>query len=79
MASVLSGTLDGVRGVVAGLALGWPLLRHRGWLLWLGFRVYPGLVLVAVVGLVLVRRGAGGWAGRWVVAGGFLSSILYSI
>ena len=39
----------------------------------------PGLVLVAVVGLVQVWRGAGGWVGRWVVAGGFLSIIFYLV
>ena len=41
--------------------------------------MYPGLVLVAVVGLVKVGHGAGGWAGRWVVAGGFLSIIFYLV
>ena len=41
--------------------------------------MYPGLVLVAAVGLVRVGHGAGGLAGRWVVAGGCLSIIFYLV
>ena len=67
----------GLGGLWRDWLWGWLLLHHRGWLLWSGFRMYPGLVLVAVVGLVRVGHGAG--AGR--VAGWLqeVACLLYSI
>ena len=62
MTAVFSGTLDGVQGVVAGLALGVAVVclirggssgRDSG-------SIRLGLILVAVVGLVWVGRWAGG-------------------
>ena len=57
MAAVLSSMLGGVLGLDFVMVVIWLL----GSLLRLGFWVCPGLVLVAVVGLVRVRRGVGGW------------------
>ena len=74
VAAVLSGMLGGARGVVA-------VFGSLGLLVRLGFWVCPGLVLVAVVGLVRsgvgLGVGTGGWVGRWMVAGRFLSIIFY--
>ena len=79
VAAVLSGMLGGARGVVLGSAYVVAVVGLSGLLLWLGFWMCLSLVFVAVVGLVWVRRGAGGWLGRWVVVGGFLSIILYLV
>ena len=60
----------GAQGVMTGLAFVVAALWLLGLLLRLGFRVRPGLVLVAVVGLVQVRRGAGGcWVAGWLLGG----------
>lgn len=73
------GMLDRAQGVVAGLAFvvaviitvikAAPLLGILN----------VALLLVAVIGFVRVGSGAWGGVGRWVVAAGFLSIILYSI
>ena len=78
----LSGALDGAWGVVAGLALGVAVVassgvapsgRDSGCI-----RVWSWLLRLALCGSGM-HDGAGGWAGRWVVAGGCLSVIFYLV
>ena len=75
VAAVLSGMLGGARGVVVGsayvVAVVGLLGCSSGW--------DSGCALVWSLLLWLVRRGAGGSLGRWVVVGGFLSIILYLV